>query len=90
MLEAELAVVKGDKISAFSKYTSAVALSREAGMLMQMALANERAARYCLSIGDKENGYPFLKEAFESYREWGGELKLDSLSREFAEMIDQF
>ena len=88
LVEAELAAVKGNTLSALSKYTSAVALSREAGMLTQTALANERAARYCLSIGDTESGHPFLKEAFRLYREWGGNLKLGYLEEEFGKMGD--
>ena len=54
-------------------------------MLMQTALANERAGRYFLSVGDKENGTPFMKEAFRWYREWGGVLKLRHLSKEFGQ-----
>lgn len=90
LLEAEIAAVKGNKISALSKYTTAVALLREAGMVMQCALANERAGIYSLSIGDNENGYPFLKEAFKLYREWGCALKLDCLTKEFGEMSEKW
>ncbi|KAL7570248.1 hypothetical protein ACA910_020671 [Epithemia clementina (nom. ined.)] len=88
LLEAELCVLRGDHFSVLAKYTSAVAVLREAGMLMPTALANERAGRYFLSVGNKEIGHPFLMEAVRLYSEWGSLLKLNCLVAEFGGMVD--
>ena len=86
LLEAELAVVKGDHFSVLSKYTIAVAIAEKAGMLIELAIANERAARYFLSRNDHETGRPFMIQAFRSYHEWGCVLKLEQLKQEYGVM----
>ena len=86
LLEAELAVVKGDHFSVLSKYTIAVAVAREAGMMIETAIANERAGRYFFSMNNHETGRQFMIQAFRSYREWGCVLKLEHLKKEYGEI----
>jgi hypothetical protein len=82
LIEAELAVATGDNLSALSKYTSSILLSREGGFLMQEALANERAGKYYLEQGDKASALPFLRESCLLYERWGGLEKLRHLREE--------
>mmetsp|Transcript_25712 Transcript_25712/g.60503 ORF Transcript_25712/g.60503 Transcript_25712/m.60503 type:complete len:1109 (-) Transcript_25712:67-3393(-) len=88
LLEAELSVFQGKAASICAKkYTSAIALSREAGLVMQTALASERAGRYYLSIKDKENTTQMLKQAKLLYQEWGATLKVTHLDNEFGHLL---
>ena len=82
-LEAELAAATGDHKRAHSKYTSAISLSREGGYILQHALANERAGKYFLSIGDMGLALSYLKEAMHVYsNKWGSITKCEQLRQE--------
>jgi hypothetical protein len=82
LLEAEMAVLAGDQSSAYSKYTCAIALSREGGLIMQTALANERAGKYMLERGDKDSAAFHIREAISLYERWGGTAKVKHLKQE--------
>jgi tetratricopeptide (TPR) repeat protein len=82
LLEAELAVATGDKLSAMSKYTSSIALSRQDGFIMQEAQANELAGKFCLEEGEEEAALPFLRESYQLYEQWGGTVKMRHLEEE--------
>jgi len=82
LIEAELAVVTGDRLSVLSKFTSSIILSREGGFLMQEAFANERAGKFYLEQGEEALALPFLREAFQLYKKWGGYEKLRHLKEE--------
>lgn len=82
LVEAELAAVLNKRQKAYSMYYMAIIQSRDSGILMQEALANERAGRFCASIGDKEKAANFLNEALRLYKAWGGTAKYDHLEAE--------
>lgn len=82
LLEAELASVCGQNAKAYEKYVSAIAMTAHSGFLMMDALANERAARHLLGIGDVLDAEPYFRRACSSYEEWGGKAKLVRLQAE--------
>jgi hypothetical protein len=88
LLEAELSALAGDHASVLSKYTCAIALSREAGFIMQTALANECACKYLLEKGDEKTAQPFFREALDLYGEWGSQPKVDQLLSDFGPHFD--
>jgi hypothetical protein len=82
LLEAELAVVTGDTLSALSKYICAISLSTDGGFSMQAALANERAGKFLLEQGDKDLAKPYFEEALLFYEKWGAPTKVQHLKNE--------
>jgi hypothetical protein len=82
LLEAEMAALAGQHNLAFSKYTCAIALSREGGFIMQTGLANERTGKYLLEQDDKESAVFYIREAISLYKRWGAKAKVKSLKDE--------
>jgi predicted ATPase len=82
LLEAELAALAGKTASARTLYIVAISTSQKAGLKMQTALANERAARFVLNQGDRERSLHFFREALAWYRAWGATVKAEHLERE--------
>lgn len=87
LVEAELAKVLNDNVTAKTKYYLAIIQSRDAGILMQEALANERAGKFYLSIGEQTTAVRLLEEACRLYKVWGGVAKLDHLKQEIGHMF---
>jgi hypothetical protein len=49
---------------------------------MTGALANERAARHLMAIGEVSAAEPYFRNACSSYETWGGKAKLVRLQAE--------
>ncbi len=88
LIEAEVARVKGDDWEAQAKYYCAILLARDGGILMEQALANERAGKFQLELGHRMKASEFLREALRLYREWGGIAKVDHLLEEIGHLVD--
>ena len=56
-------------------------LSRD-GVVFDHAVACERAGRFMSSIGETNSATRYLRQANESYREWGARIKVDQLELE--------
>eukprot|EP00980_Cylindrotheca_fusiformis_P019617 scaffold6817_cov114-Cylindrotheca_fusiformis.AAC.2 len=82
LVEAELAAVLKKTREAQSKYYLAIIQSRDSGILMQEALANERAGKFCASIGEKQKAMKHLNEALRLYKAWGATAKCEHLEAE--------
>lgn len=83
LVQAELASVLGQRDRAHMKYTSSIALFRDAGFNLQLGLANELAGKHFLRLKD-DRAKQFLNEADRVYRAWGGIAKADHLLAEVA------
>lgn len=88
LVEAEVARVLNQPMEAQAKYYCAILLARDGGILMEHALANERAGKYQLELGNLPKAKELLKEAYRLYREWGGLAKVDHLSAEVGHLVD--
>jgi hypothetical protein len=88
LLEAELAVVEKDEDLAYEKFCCAIALAKENKFLFNQALANERAARFFLSVQKESEAMRFFVEARACYSEWGAKAKVDCLQTEITRLAD--
>jgi len=82
LLEAELAALLNNHNEAKTKYYLATIQFRDAGILMQEALANELAGKFYLKIGIPSKATPLFVEARRLYKTWGGIAKLRHLDQE--------
>jgi hypothetical protein len=58
-----------------------VSLSSKGGLLMEEAIANERAGRCMQMLGDSRS-FGFFNEALELYERWGAKAKARRLRAE--------
>ena len=87
LVEAELAAVLNQTSKARFKYYLAIIQSYHAGLLMQEALANERAGKFYASIGDHAEAKQLLEEACRLYKAWGGVAKVAHLEMEMRYLL---
>ena len=52
-----------------------------------VALANERAARFHLGAGREGVGSAYLDRALDGFRAWGAKAKVDHLETRYADVI---
>lgn len=76
LLEAEIAVVNGDKKEALTKYKESVDAAQKEGFLHEQALACERAGYALIEWGSHDDGYLYLKQACSLYEQWGALAKV--------------
>ncbi|KAL7573720.1 hypothetical protein ACA910_007758 [Epithemia clementina (nom. ined.)] len=86
LLEAELAALRNDHVSAYAKYTIAISLSKENGLFIGAALAQERAGKYFLGRRDDELASKFLSAAIARYGEYGANAKAQHLRQEIVDL----
>lgn len=82
LLEAELAAFSGNSMLAMSKYRSAIIDCRDAGFLLEEALANERFAKYLSERGERSSASKYIHEAIRVYTKWGAAEKVVHLKLE--------
>ena len=87
LVEAELAGVQKKVEIAYSKFYLAIIQFRDSRCLLFEALANERAGRFCASVGDKDKANKFLNEALKVYSDWGAIAKCEHLKLEMETAI---
>lgn len=84
LLEAEYAAVSGKEKLAHTKFTCAIALSENQGLLLDSSLANERTGRYLIACGKDSLAAPYIKQACLMYKKWGAHAKVEQLSGELS------
>lgn len=92
LLEAEVESLKRDDSSAFSKYISAIGVTKESGFLTETALSYELAAKFLLSKGENQTAESFYENAIMQYGIWGSKPKVLHLQKQigfhFSSQID--
>jgi len=83
MLEAEIAVVSGDKKQAIANFEQCILLSKENMFKNEEAIACERAGVFFLANNEVENGLRFLSQACVCYKEWGATAKVEQLMKKY-------
>ncbi|MEM7019305.1 MAG: adenylate/guanylate cyclase domain-containing protein, partial [Pseudomonadota bacterium] len=86
LIEAEIAVLKGDKQAAGWHYTEAVSQAAKHGFFNDEAFAAERAARFYQTMGHERVAGSYLKTAFQAYRSWGAEGKVVQLRQQISSL----
>ena len=71
ILEAELAVLRGNNKKAKESFNAAIAASRKNGFLQDRALAHELASAYFKAQGDEYWGNHHMECSKTCYQEWG-------------------
>lgn len=82
LLEAELAALSENNDGAILLYDSAIALSASANVLLDEAIATERAARFLKRTGRHDESFAYLNKAIAAYDRYGALAKTEKLSRE--------
>ena len=81
LLKAELSVVHEKFDDARSHYISAIAISSKGGLLLEEAIANERAGRLMYALEDNRAAI-FFNEAISVFQKWGAKAKSKRLRDE--------
>jgi len=82
-LEAEMAVVHGNVPKAIENYNAAINLSKKYDILIDEALACERAGMFFLSLNSSIPASEFLLKAYRCYDDWGAKAKLHQLATRY-------
>ncbi len=89
LVEAELARVRGDFLSAARLYEEAAGGARRYRYLGEEALCHELAGEFFLSIGRDRLARDSFLEAATAYRRWGAEAKVADLERRYPEAFER-
>ena len=89
LIRAELARIEGAELEAQDLYAEAIEAAQVRAFPGDLALANERYARYWLERGRDRIGSLFLLDALRVYDRWGAGPKAEALAVELSRMIDQ-
>jgi tetratricopeptide (TPR) repeat protein len=81
LLEAELALLCGNRDTALKKYKQSIHLANDEGFLHDHALACERIGVALRHFGEERNAGEYFLKAVSSYREWGALAKVNQLEK---------
>ncbi|MCP4346026.1 MAG: AAA family ATPase [Desulfobacterales bacterium] len=87
LVEAELARISGEADAAMEYYDRSVKSAREHGFLHEEALACELAGKFYLEKGRDEFAGVYMRKARNLYAEWGAEIKVRDMEKEYRELI---
>jgi predicted ATPase len=86
-VEAELAAVTGNYMSARDKYMITIALSAQFGDLMLRSIACERVAAFLRDRADESGANHYFREAHSAYTSWGAIAKVEQLEKDMPELF---
>ncbi|MDX2510401.1 MAG: adenylate/guanylate cyclase domain-containing protein [Desulfobacterales bacterium] len=89
LLEAERYRVAGKDKEAKESYDKAVAGANKQNFLNEEALACERAGMFYEARGIESLTGHFIKLAFQAYREWGAQAKLNDLQSRYYDLTNE-
>jgi len=87
LVEAELASVLGKPEKAYEKYTCAIALAKDAGILWMIAMAHECLGHHFYRNGQIEKSRAAFDTACDFYNEWGGKAKAAHVKRKIVSLF---
>jgi hypothetical protein len=88
LIQAELTHYQGDALQAQAQYYCSIVHNGQGGILLEHTLANERAGKFELELGNQSQAREYLQEAFRLYQEWGGVAKVDHLRKQVGHLVD--
>jgi predicted ATPase/class 3 adenylate cyclase/tRNA A-37 threonylcarbamoyl transferase component Bud32 len=83
LISAELAGITKDYLSAANFYEQAINVAEEYDLEHLIAISNERAMRYYLSLNHSRTAMGYLRESLLAYYSWGAQRKVSLLQAEF-------
>jgi len=87
LVEAEIARVKGNRITAIELYKKAINGAHENGFIQEEALAYELGAKLYLEMKDNDLAAAYMAKAYECYEKWGARAKSRHLSEKYRELL---
>ncbi|MFC5404905.1 AAA family ATPase [Cohnella soli] len=89
LIEAELALSKGEQGVAEEKYDKAIREAREHDDTRTLALANELAAKHYLACGQRNTAAHYLQSAIVAYASWEIPIKVKRLKAQLRQSTEQ-
>lgn len=81
LIKAELSILAGDQIKAFSWFEQSIQASAKAGFALYQAIANERAGIYRRKLNQNTLANGYIDQAKNLYSKWGAHAKSSELER---------
>jgi predicted ATPase/GAF domain-containing protein/signal transduction histidine kinase len=89
LVDAEVAAMAaGRGNEAMRLYEDAILAARDHGQMHCEAIANERAGRFCLTLGLPSIAETYLRNARHGFARWGAQAKVRRLDQEFPRLTD--
>lgn len=88
LVEAELARLEGDALGAMSRYEAAIAQATTQGFVQIAAMAHERAARHCTTLGLASAARAHRRAARDHYLRWGATGKVAQMEAQHPDLVD--
>ncbi|MFC1617394.1 AAA family ATPase [Candidatus Margulisiibacteriota bacterium] len=89
LMEAEMARCQGKRVEAEELYSQAIEEVNKRGYIRYAGICNELAAKFYLSIGQKQIAAMYMNEAYYNYTRWGAKAKLVQLKEKYSELFGQ-
>lgn len=87
LVEAEKFRVLGQIQQAMDLYDLAIQGAGSNGYIQEVALANELAAKFYMSLGKKKIAKVYMSEAHYYYTQWGANAKVNDLEKRYSDLI---
>ena len=87
LIRAEMSRYRGDVRNAQLQYYCSIIHAREGGSLLEHALANERAGKFEMELGNLKKARECVGEAIRLYQAWGGIAKVNHLVNEVGKSL---
>ncbi|WP_338760275.1 AAA family ATPase [Bernardetia sp. ABR2-2B] len=88
MVEAELAQINQDIISAMKFYDKAISSAQKNEFLQDEALANELAGKFYLTLDKKDFAQIYIQKAHYLYKMWGAIKKVRLFEKQYRLLLD--
>ena len=86
LVEAEIARVRHDVEDAFRFYAMAIRHARHNEYIIDEAIANELAGKFCLEIEQEDLAHLFLERSCSCFAQWGAIEKVDQLLKKYSHL----
>jgi hypothetical protein len=88
LLEAEQFSLQNHNSEAQASYAAAINSARSSGFIHEQGLACELAGHHYKKVFDLRSAWSFFDQAKQCYTEWGGQLKVDSVTQQLDSLSD--
>lgn len=89
LIAAEIANLKQDYTMAANNYDKAIQTAQDSDFTHLIAIANERAARFYLSINKSKIAKTYFLDAHYAYRKWGATTKVKLYEEQYPQWFTQ-
>ncbi|MGB3653042.1 MAG: AAA family ATPase [Rivularia sp. (in: cyanobacteria)] len=87
LVESEKYRVLGKKAEAIELYDKAIAGAKVSEYILEVALANELAAKFYLDWGKEKVAIAYMQEAYYCYARWGSKAKTNDLEKRYPQLL---